>query len=387
MSRKAAEHRLAHVSPVDGDPGGILGDRHEVPPRGDAGILASPAPAAPGPGPLPSGPLDAAPAPGGGVAAAVLAQVLGRRPPRWLLLVAGLAVGLAAAVAMAAAVDTAALEQAWEAATADPSGVALAAAALLGAFSLRAVAWHQLLPGLGLGQALAGIHVALGGNHVLPFRLGEPMRVASAVRRAGVAPAPAAASTVVLRLADVLTLVAVGAVAAPAAFSHLLGPWGWLGTAVVAAAAAGTVVWVRRLAARDDTVRLPGPAALALTAGAWLLEGVAVWQALHWAGIGVDARGALLVTAVAVTAQVAAVAPSGLGTYEAAAVAALVSLGHDPGVALAAALTTHAVKTAYSLVAGGIAVVLPRPGLLQRSAPAPAGVEVATAAAPAPAAR
>lgn len=325
---------------------------------------------------------DAPPARAGGIAAAMLERVLGRRPSRSLLLSAGLAVGVVAAVALATAVDVDALERAVDAAAGDPSGVALVATALLGAFSLRAVAWHRLLPGLGLGQALAGIHVALGGNHVLPFRLGEPMRVASAVRRAGVAPAPAAASTVVLRLADVLTLVAVGAVAAPAAFSHLLGPWGWLGTAVVAAAAAGTVVWVRRLAARDDTVRLPGPAALALTAGAWLLEGLAVWQALQWAGIDVGPRGALLVTAVAVTAQVAAVAPSGLGTYEAAAVAALVSLGHDPGVALAAALTTHAVKTAYSLVAGGIGVVLPRPGLLRRPAVSAAAARAAATAAP-----
>lgn len=317
--------------------------------------------------PPPAQPEAAAP---GGAAAAVLARLLRRRPPRWVLLLAGSAAGVVAAVAMATAVDVDALGRAGDAAVADPVGIALVAAALLGAFGLRAVAWHRLLPGLGLGQALAGIHLALGGNHVLPFRLGEPMRVASAVRRAGVAPAPAAASTVVVRLADVLTLVAVGAVAAPVAFSHLLGPWGWLGTAMVAAAGAGTFVWVRRLAARDDAVRLPGPAALALTTGAWLLEAVAVWQALQWAGIDVGARGALLVTAVAVTAQVAAVAPSGLGTYEAAAVAALVSLGHDPAAALVAALTTHAVKTAYSLVAGGVAVVVPRPGLLLRT---PAG--------------
>jgi uncharacterized membrane protein YbhN (UPF0104 family) len=305
--------------------------------------------------------------------------VLGRRPPRWLLLAIGLSTGVAAAVVMAAAVDVDALARAWDAAVGDPAGIALVGAALLAAFTLRAVAWHQLLPALGLGQALAGIHVALGGNHVLPFRLGEPMRVASAVRRAEVATAPAAASSVVLRLADVLTLVAVGTIASPVAFSHLLGPWGWAGTALVAGAAGATVVWVRRLAARDDSVRLPGPLALALTASAWLLEAVAVWQALQWAGIDVGPRGALLVTAAAVTAQVAAVAPSGLGTYEAAAVAALVSLGHDPGVALAAALTTHAVKTAYSLLAGGIAVVLPRPGLLGAGPPAAAPLTAASA--------
>jgi uncharacterized membrane protein YbhN (UPF0104 family) len=119
--------------------------------------------------------------------------------------------------------------------------------------------------------------------------------------------------------------------------------------------------WLRVVAARDRTVRLPDPAALLLTAAAWLLEAVAVWQALRWAGVDVSARGALLVTAAAVSAQVVAVAPSGFGTYEAAAVAALVSLGHDPGVALAAALTAHALKTAYSLVAGAAALVTPRP--------------------------
>jgi uncharacterized membrane protein YbhN (UPF0104 family) len=317
---------------------------------------------------------------------ALLERLLGRRPPTGLLLVVGLAVGVVAVVVMGAAVDRAALARAWDAALSDPLGIAMLSVSLLGAFSLRALAWHRLLPGLGFGHALAGIHLALGGNHVLPFRLGEPLRVASAVRRTSVATAPAAATTVVLRLADMLTLVAVGAIAAPVAFSHLLGPWGWIGTALVAVGAAATVLWVRRLAANDASVRLPGPLALALTAGAWLLEAVAVWQALRWAGIDVGPRGALLVTAVAVTAQVAAVAPSGLGTYEAAAVAALASLGHDPGVALAAALTTHACKTAYSLVVGGIAVVRPRPGFVRARArrgpalvePTPGHVEVSS---------
>jgi uncharacterized membrane protein YbhN (UPF0104 family) len=297
-----------------------------------------------------------------------LQRLLGRRPPTWLLGSVATLVVAVAAVAVAATVDGDTLTRAWRAATRDPAGIALVTAALLTAFTLRACAWRRVLPELSVGQGLAAIHLAMGANHVLPFRLGEPLRVASIVRRTHIGAAPATASTVVLRLADIVTLVAVGAVAAPAAFSRVLGPWGWLASALVALGAVPAWLWVRRVAQADPTVRLPGPTALALTTGAWLLEAVAVWQALRWAGIDVSPRGALLVTAAAVSAQVAAIAPSGFGTYEAAAVAALVSLGHDPGVALAAALTTHACKTAYSLVAGGVALVVPRPGFVRLGA-------------------
>lgn len=319
----------------------------------------------------------AAPARGGAVVAAIQ-RLLGRRPPTWLLVAVAAAATLVAAVGVAAAVDGAALTDAARAAADDPVGILVVAAALLGAFSLRAVAWRRLLPGLGFGQALAAVHLALGANHVLPFRLGEGARVASVVRRTSVRIGPATASAVVLRLADVLTLAAVGIVAAPAVFGDLLGPWGAGLTGAVAVAAAAAWVWVARLARRGDGVTPPDAPALVLTAAAWLLEGVAVWQALRWSGIDVSARGALLVTAAAVTAQVAAIAPSGFGTYEAAATAALVALGASPGPALAAALVVHAAKTAYSLLAGGLALVAPRPSFLRaRTARGPAPVEPA----------
>jgi uncharacterized membrane protein YbhN (UPF0104 family) len=296
-------------------------------------------------------------------------RLLGRRPPTWALVVAGLATGLVAAVAVAATVDTDALGDAWRTASGDPVGLAVVAGALLGAFAVRAAAWRAMVPAIGFGHALAAIHVTLGANHVLPFRLGEPMRVASVVRRARVPVTAATASTVALRLADVVSLVAIGVVASPAAFSRLLGPWGWVVSTLAGVAALVAWRWLRRLATSDEHGLTVRPATVVLTAAAWVLEALAVWQALRWTGIDVDARGALLVTAAAVGAQVAAVAPSGFGTYEAAATAALVSLGHDPGLALAAALTTHAAKTAYSLVSGAVALAVPRPGLLATRAP------------------
>ena len=99
---------------------------------------------------------------------------------------------------------------------------------------------------------------------------------------------------------------------------------------------------------------------------------------LRPAGPGIDAlpRDAALVTAVTIAAQLVAIAPGGVGTYEAAATAALVATGAEPGAALAAAVAAHALKTAYALAAGGVGALHPSPGLfgrvrLPRARPAP----------------
>ncbi len=113
-------------------------------------------------------------------------------------------------------------------------------------------------------------------------------------------------------------------------------------------------------------MRLPAATVLAAATVAWALESGVVWQAARWAGVTLSPLDALLVTAVTIAAQVVAVAPGGLGTYEAAATAALVGLGAAPGPALAAAVAAHAVKTAYALTTGAVAAVVPAPGLLGR---------------------
>jgi hypothetical protein len=108
------------------------------------------------------------------------------------------------------AVDVTALVDTVRQAAAEPATVVLALAAFLAAFCIRAIAWRRVLPSLSFGHALAGIHLSLGANHVLPFRLGEPFRALSVNRRAGVPLDAATASTVTLRAADVLTVVAIG---------------------------------------------------------------------------------------------------------------------------------------------------------------------------------
>lgn len=294
------------------------------------------------------------------------ARPLSARLPRGAVAVLVVAVTGLAAPAIVATVDADALARAARTARGEPVRVLAAVGAFGLAFVLRAVAWRRVLPGLSFGHALGGIHLALGGNHLLPLRLGEPMRVVSVVRRAGVGVDAAAASTVALRSADLLAVVGLGLAAGSAALAEGTGWGGWLVFTAVAAAALAAWLWLRRLSGRCHDVKMPGPVALGLSAVAWLAEAVLVWQAAHWAGLQISYVQALGVTAVSVAAQIAAIAPGGFGTYEAAAVGAYVALGHDAGDALVAALAAHALKTAYSLAAGAVAVFAPSPSMVGR---------------------
>ena len=289
------------------------------------------------------------------------------RLPGWVTAVVAVTSLAVAAGALVAVVDGDALVDSLRAAADHPLGVALALAAFAAAFAVRAGLWVRVLPDLPYRQSLAGLHLALGANHVLPLRLGEPLRIASVVRRADVGLAAATASTVTLRAADVLAMAVLGLVLAPAAFADLLGPWGWGLLAVVVAVGGAAAWWLRSVArAAVERIRLPGPTVAVGSALAWCLEAVLVWQSARFAGIELSPAQAVLVTCAAVAAQTVAVAPSGLGTYEAASVAAYATLGVDAGPALVAALTAHALKTAYSLVTGGLAVFVPSPGMVGR---------------------
>jgi uncharacterized membrane protein YbhN (UPF0104 family) len=278
------------------------------------------------------------------------------------------AIVLALSIAfIAKAVDGAVLERTLRAAVGQPFGILLALGAYATAFLIRSVVWARLVPGLSLGHALAAIHVSLGGNHVLPLRLGEALRVTSVVRRTEVSLGAATASTVMLRASDIFAVVGLAALLGPQVVDGLVGGGGrWL---LIPAAAlwVGGLWWLRRLeVSRTLSVGRSVPLIALAATSAWVLESVMLWQAAYWAGLDVGFADAVLVTAVTIVAQVVAIAPAGLGTYEAAASAAFVALGFDAAPALAAALTAHAIKTAYSLVAGGVALFVPSPSALGR---------------------
>lgn len=262
-------------------------------------------------------------------------------------------------------VDSAALARAFREIVERPMVSLLGLAAFGGAFLVRALVWKRVLPGLTLGHAWAAIHTALLGNHLLPFRLGEPFRVASVVKRARIPAAEASASTVTLRAADLLTVMGLAWILGARHISFVGSPV--VVGAVIAVGIVGLLglIWVLNLRGRDR-LRRPGVVEVAGTLAAWVAEAWLILIVARSAGIELPLVDAVLVTSVSVAAQVVAVAPGGFGTYEAAAVAAYVFLGHDPGVALAAALAAHALKTAYSIAVGVPALFVPSPGLLGR---------------------
>ena len=286
---------------------------------------------------------------------------------------AGTLLLLVGAVVAARAVDPAVFGETWDAAAGAPLAIAAVTAVYGSAFVLRAWVWTRLVPGLGFGIAWAAVHVALGANHVLPLRLGEVFRVTTAVRRGGVPLDVATSSTLVLRAADVVAVAALAALLGPRLVEDLLGGLAWLPLAAAAAVGVAGFVWLRRTA--SGGTRVAALAAVGAVAG-WVLESAVVWQAAAWAGIDLGPGDAVLVTAVTIAAQVFAVAPAGLGTYEAAATAAFVALGADAGAGLAAAVAAHALKTAYSLVTGGVALFVPNPGAFGRLRLAPVAERV-----------
>lgn len=262
-------------------------------------------------------------------------------------------------------VDSAALGRAFRELIDRPMLTLSGLAAFGSAFLIRALIWRRVLVGLTLGHAWAAVHAALAGNHVLPFRLGEPLRVASVVKRAGIPAAEAAASTITLRAADLLTVVGLAWVLGARSISFFGSAAADGAAAAVGAAGLLGLVWMWKLRGRAR-LRRPGLIELAGASAAWAAEAGLVWAAARSAGIGLSLSEAVLVACVSAAAQVAAVAPGGFGTYEAATAAAYMFLGVDPGVALAAALAAHALKTFYSIAAGIPALLAPAPGLLGR---------------------
>lgn len=281
--------------------------------------------------------------------------------------------------------DVRALQSVAAALLTDPSGLLLALGCYAGAFALRSEVWCRVLPGLSRGQSWAALHVSLLGNHVLPLRLGEVLRVTSVLRRTDLPAPPVLASTVTLRAADLAAVVGLAALAAPAVVLAAAPGWAWavLGAALVAVLAA-SLAWTARLRRGGAAMRLPGPVALLAVVAAWALEAAVVYEIARVAGFGLGIAGAVAVTAVTIAVQAVAVTPGGFGTYEAAATAALVGLGVPAAPAFAIALTTHAVKTAYALVVGGVALAVPAPSYIgrlrlpRRLPPRPAPAPVAT---------
>lgn len=244
------------------------------------------------------------------------------------------------------------------------------------AFALRAWSWAILLgaprpSALGLFSIL---QVANLINHLLPLKTGDIIRAYLLARR-GTSGGQAALSTVVARLLDFLSLAAIAIGLAALIWWGSAYPWGRVAALLaVAGAAAASLLYLRsqgvpswavgrlptRLAdlatdalayLRDLRARSVG-AALVLSLVSWLLETVALWAVVQAANVQLSLGATTQVMAITILFQAVNLTPGSLGVYEASMTAALAAHNVEPTLGLTLALATHALKYAYTLIAG-----------------------------------
>lgn len=261
----------------------------------------------------------------------------------------------AVAAALAVVVDWSLVGRAGSALAARPLPLAVAVAAYGLAFVLRAAAWGPLLPApVPLARRVRALLAMLAVNHALPGPVGEVTR-ARMVAAGPVGFGPALASVAAARVVDVAALATLAVLAAWAAGEAP----GWVRLAAPAAVLLPLGAWAlaRRRGARLSAGSAARVAAWALPS--WALEAGVVLVVAQAAGVGLSPAAAVLATCGGVLAQVAAVLPGGVGTYEAGVASVLVPLGVPAGEALGVATTAHAVKFAFAFAAGGAALAWP----------------------------
>ena len=276
----------------------------------------------------------------------------------------------------------------------NPRWLVPAFAALAVAVGLRAVRWQSLFaPGRRppLGATTRALLVGYFFNNVLPARAGEAARVVALHRSSGTSRAELAATVVVERIFDVLSLVVLFFVALPW-LPHVSWTTGAavLGLAVAGGCvllATGVALWNERpfrLLLRPLTllpflaeerlaraalnlthglaaVRRPRVAlvALAWTMLSWLALALSAWLVLVGFDLGLSPLAGLLVVVAINFALILPSAPAAVGVFEAATVVALSAFDVDRSTALSAALVLHLLNLVPYLVAGAV-VLHPR---------------------------
>lgn len=255
----------------------------------------------------------------------------------------------ALAITLAAVfVDWSLLSRALREVVAHPRPIAVALVAYALAFVLRAEAWGAVLPVVVPRRTrVRALMAMLAVNHALPGPAGEPVR-ASIVTSPSLPLRTALGSVVAARVVDVAAiglLIAVAGLAAGAlpAWLRVAAPLALLlpGGALVVSRRRGVALSTRRAAV-----------ALAWAVPSWALEAAVVWAVAGAAGVHLSLAESVLVTCASVLAQVAAVLPGGIGTYEAGATSVMVVVGVAAAPALAIAAATHGLKFAFAFGAG-----------------------------------
>jgi uncharacterized membrane protein YbhN (UPF0104 family) len=298
----------------------------------------------------------------------------------WLPWVLGIIGTVAAIVAIVIAVDIPkALAQIRQL---DPVWLLPGLAAITIQLLLRTARWSRLLSvtagrHIGTPRVIGPLLVGYLGNNILPARAGEAVRTVLVARRESLGVGEVAATVITERALDLMTLLALGAVAVWLA----TGAVGSIGILIAVLGIVGLVAtrWGAQLAERRGWWdRLPANrviglvrglfqamgrlslATLALSAGfsllAWACDTVLVITAARAVGIELPIAAAIAIGAGAVIGTAAPAAPGYVGTFELAAIAGGASVGLAPDQVLPIAIVVHLMGLIPLSLAGAVAM-------------------------------
>ena len=268
--------------------------------------------------------------------------------------------------------DAAALETALR--SANPAYILAAAGAMALVYAAQALRWRVILHGAPASwKSFEWVVGAVAVNNVVPGRLGDVLRIEWVARGAALPRARAAASVVVDRGFDVLTLVTALALTYP--FMHRAS---WLDRVVLSGAALGLLVvavfaavhaYARR-GGRTSTGRVGrlvveasraagemvhgrrAVAAFLLSVAAWLTWACAAWLVARSLGIGLSPLEIAFATAVINLGVAIPSSPGFIGTYQWLGVSTLGLFGVGDVHAFAFSVLLHAVWYIPTTLAG-----------------------------------
>ncbi len=235
-------------------------------------------------------------------------------------------------------------------------------------FCLKAAAWTLYLKGkIRFSTCLIGILYSLFINHLLPVKAGDLVRAKIAsIREKELKDEEAFHSVVVLRLLDMLCLIAMTAAGLWALKIPVRLSWGLFATVCFTGLVVSFAVHRYAPAFFHKQSQLlrrafsgkKGVFIVSCTFLSWILEAGVLYGTVKLIGADLSFLAAVFANSVTIAGQAFQITPGGIGNYESFLVFALTFFQFPLKESYTIAMITHALKFAFSYAAGAIVLLL-----------------------------
>jgi uncharacterized membrane protein YbhN (UPF0104 family) len=236
------------------------------------------------------------------------------------------------------------------------------------AFILRAIAWWLYLEKKpSFKVCLSGLFYSMFLNHILPFKIGDAVRIGALAKEKKVMFSKAVQSVVVLRIVDVVMLATISLIGFIVIvhilpFKALIALYSVLSIVLIVA-----IIVLKQKSAllskytsgvKEALFSIRGTVILALVFLSWVFEGAVIYTITKQFSEGLTPLSAIWLNSVTVISGIFQVTPGGIATYESVMSIALVNLGFRMEDAYHLAILSHGYKFTFSFIVGFIAFIL-----------------------------